>query len=132
MKVKAIRQKVIIPNASPEEVYDAYMDPQKHADMTGASASIDPIAGGRFSAWEGYINGKILELEKGRRVVQEWATTEWPEGYAPSRLELSFKAVKGGTEITLVQTNVPEEEATAYDEGWYEFYWDPMKAYLKK
>jgi activator of HSP90 ATPase len=132
MKVKTIRQKVIIPNVSPEEVYDAYMDSRKHADVTGAAASIDPTIGGKFTAWEGYILGRILELERGKRVVQEWATTEWPEGYGPSKLELGFKAVKEGTEITLVQTDVPEEEATAYDEGWYEFYWDPMKAYFKR
>ncbi len=132
MKVKTLRQKIIIPNASPEEVYDAYIDQRKHADVTGASAEIEPVVGGKFVAWEGYIIGKILELEKGKRVVQEWSTTEWPEGYGPSRLELSFKAVKEGTEITLVQENVPEEDATDYDEGWYEFYWDPMKAYFKK
>ena len=132
MKVKTIKQRVVIPNAPPEKVYDAYMDSQKHAEVTGASASIDPTVGGRFTTWEGYITGKILELERGKRVVQEWATTEWPEGYGPSRLELDFRAVKEGTEITLVQTGVPEEDAVAYDEGWFEFYWDPMTAYFKK
>jgi len=132
MNVKTIRQRVIIPGASPGEVYEAYMDSQKHAEVTGAEASIDPTVGGKFTAWEGYIFGKTLELEKGMRVVQEWSTTEWPEGYGPSRLELTFRAVSEGTEITLVQTGVPAEDATAYDEGWYEFYWDPMKAYFKR
>lgn len=132
MNVKTIRQRVVIPNAKPEEVYDAYMDPKRHADFTGASASIEPAAGGKFTAWEGYITGKILELERGKRVVQEWMTTEWPDGYGPSRVELGFRAVNNGTEITLVQTGVPEEDALAYDEGWFEFYWDPMKAYFKK
>jgi activator of HSP90 ATPase len=132
MKVKTIKQRVVIPNASPEEIYNVYMDSRKHAELTGASASIDPTVGGSFMAWEGYITGKILELEKGNRVVQEWATTEWPEGYAPSRLELDFRAAKEGTEITLVQTGVPEEDAVAYGEGWFEFYWDPMIAYFKR
>lgn len=132
MKVKTIRQRVVIPNARPEDVYEAYMDPQKHAEFTGAAASIETAVGGRFMAWEGYITGKILELEKGRRVVQEWATTEWPDGYGPSKVELEFRPVKDGTEISLVQTGVPEEDAVAYDEGWFEFYWDPMKAYFKK
>lgn len=132
MKVKTIKQKVVIPHASPEDVYLAYMDSQKHAEFTGASASIEAFVGGRFMAWEGYIVGKILELEEGKRVVQDWATTEWPEGYAPSRVELDFKPVRDGTEITLVQTDVPEEDAVAYDEGWFEFYWEPLKAYFKK
>jgi len=132
VKVKTIRQKVVIPNARPDEIYDAYLDSKKHAEMTGAAASIDPVVGGKFTAWEGYIVGKILELEKGERIVQEWATTDWPEGAMPSILELSFRAVEGGTEITLVQTDVPEEDAVAYDEGWFEFYWGPMTEYFKK
>ena len=132
MKVKTIKQRVVIPNARPEDVYRAYVDSQKHAEFTGAAASIEPAVGGRFMAWDGYITGKILELEEGKRVVQEWKTTEWPEGCAPSRVELEFRAAREGTEITLVHAGVPEEDEAAYDEGWFEFYWDPMKLHFER
>ena len=81
LKTTTITQKVVIP-ASPEEVYDAFMDAKKHSAFTGAKATSDAKVGGEFSAWDGYITGKNLELEKGKRIVQEWITTEWPEGYA--------------------------------------------------
>jgi activator of HSP90 ATPase len=108
------------------------MDSEKHAAVTGSAASINPKVGGKFTAWDGYISGKNLELERGKKIVQEWMTTEWPEGYPPSRLELTFAKVKDGTEITVVHSDVPADDATAYDEGGYEFYWDPMKLYFKK
>jgi activator of HSP90 ATPase len=131
LKTTSITQKVVIP-ASPEEVYDAFMDAKKHSAFTGAKAMCDATVGGEFSAWDGYITGKNLELEKGKRIVQEWITTEWPEGYAPSRLEFTFCKVKGGTELTMVHSNIPAEQADEYKQGWIDNYWEPLKAYFEK
>jgi len=131
MKVTTIRQKVAIP-ASPIEVYEAFIDAKRHSDFTGSRATCDPRVGGEFTAWDGYISGKNLELEKGKRLVQEWVTTEWPKGYSPSRLELTFTKVRGGTEILMVHSGVPAEQADDVAEGWNEFYWEPLKKYFKK
>jgi activator of HSP90 ATPase len=131
IKTSAITQKVVIP-ASPEEVYDAFMDAKKHSAFTGAKATCDATVGGEFTAWDGYITGKNLELEKGKRIVQEWITTEWPAGYAPSRLEFTFRKVRGGTEITMTHSNIPEEQAEEYRQGWIDNYWEPLKNYFKK
>ena len=129
--VKTIKQTVVIP-ASPKEVYEAYVDPAKQSEFTGAKAKGKPVVGGKYSAWDGYAFGKYLELEPGKSVVQEWTTTDWTEGYGASRLELTFKAVSGGTEISLVQSDVPDEMADEILDGWIEFYWDPLKEYFSK
>lgn len=131
MEVKTIRQKVIVP-AVPDEVYDAFIDAKKHSAFTGSKATCDPRVGGGFTAWDGYISGKNLELEKGKRIVQEWVTTEWPKDYPPSRLELTFKKVKEGTEISMTHSSVPVEQADDIAQGWIDFYWEPLKEYLKK
>lgn len=130
MKVTTIEQKVIV-SATPEEVYEAFMDAKKHSEFTGSKATCDPKVGGEFTAWDGYIFGKNLELEKGKRIVQEWVTTEWPEGYAPSRLELTFKKRGKSTEISMVHSGVPAEQVDDLREGWTEFYWNPLKDYFK-
>ena len=130
-KVRTIKQKVIIP-ASPKEVYDAYVDPKKHSQFTGSKATGKAVVGGKFTAWDGYIFGKYLELEDGKRVVQEWSSTDFPEGSEPSRLELCFNNVPGGTELVMVQSNVPVEQADETAEGWIEWYWDPLKDYFDK
>jgi len=131
MKVTTIRDKVVIA-ATPDEVYDAYMDAKKHAAFTGSKATCDPKIGGKFTAWDGYISGKNLELEKGKKIVQEWITTDWLEGYTPSKLELTLSKIKGGTELSMVHSNVPEEQAEDIKQGWVDFYWAPMKKYFNK
>ncbi len=130
-KTTTIKQKITIP-ASPKEVYDAYTDPRKHSAFTGSKATGKPRVGGKFTAWDGYAYGKYLELEDGKRVVQEWITTDWPEGYSPSKLELVFRAVPEGTEITMVHSNAPKEQEEELSEGWMEFYWTPLKEYFRK
>jgi activator of HSP90 ATPase len=130
-QVTTLTQKVTIP-ASPEEVYEAFVDPKKHSEFTGSKATGKAKVGGKFTAWDGYISGKHLELEKGKRIVQEWMTTDWPEGYAPSKLELTFKETSEGTEISMVHSNVPAEQEKELAEGWEEFYWNPLKKYFQK
>ncbi len=131
-EVTTITQKVVIPKVSPKQVYEAYVDPEKHSEFTGSEAKGKPVVGGKFTAWDEYIFGKFLELEPGKRVVQEWTSTDFPEDASPSRLELTFSAVPKGTEIVMVHSNVPKEIADDAAEGWVDFYWDPLKAYFKK
>jgi len=131
-EVTTITQKIVIPKASPKQVYETYVDPQKHSEFTDSKATGKPVVGGKFTAWDGYISGKFLELEEGKRVVQEWTSTDFPEGYPPSRLELTFREVPKGTEIVMVHSNVPKDQEAETAEGWTEFYWDPLKEYFKK
>lgn len=88
--------------------------------------------GGKFTAWDGYITGKHLELVKGRKIVQEWKTTEWPAGYPPSRLQLKFSLKRGGTELRMLHSKVPAEQIASYRKGWVDSYWNPLKEYFAK
>ena len=130
-KFGTIKQAVFF-DATPDAIYDALLDPRKHSDFTGSPATTSARAGASFTAWDGYITGKNLELVKGRRIVQEWKTTEWPDGYPVSRLEITLTAKKGGTELKMVHSNVPAEQVADYAGGWKSAYWDPLKQYLAK
>ena len=130
IEVTTIKQKVTIP-ATPEQVYEAFTDAKKHTEFTGSKATGKPKAGSEFTAWDGYSFGKYLELEKGKRIVQEWKTTDWPKDYPPSKLELTFRKTPKGTEITMIQTDAPKKQAEELAEGWTEFYWNPLKEYFK-
>jgi activator of HSP90 ATPase len=131
-EVTTITQKVVIPKACPKDVYEAFVDPKIHSEFTDSKATGKPVVGGKFTAWDGYISGKFLELEDGKRVVQEWTSTDFPEGAPPSRLELTFREVPKGTEIVMVHSNVPKDQEADTAEGWTEFYWEPLKEYFKK
>ena len=129
LKFGTIEQTVFF-KASPDEIYDALLDPRKHAVFTGSPATTSAKVGASFTAWDGYIIGKNLELVRGKKIVQAWKTTEWPDGYPVSRLEFALAAKKGGTELKMVHSKVPAEQVADYTGGWRSAYWDPLKAYL--
>jgi len=130
MKFETIEQRAVI-GATPDEVYEAYTDPEKHAAFTGSPAEGTPKVGGRFTAWDGYIEGKFLELVKGKKIVHEWKTTEWPAGYPPSVVKLTLKPEGKGTELTMVHSRVPADQVEDYKSGWTDFYWNPLKKYFE-
>jgi uncharacterized protein YndB with AHSA1/START domain len=125
-KFGVIKQTIIV-NASPLEVYQAYVDPKKHAAFTGTKATGTQKVGGKFTAGDGYISGKYIKLESGKRIKHEWTTTEWPTGFPPSIVEITLKPKGAKTELTMVHTRVPAEQTEYYAEGWKEYYWGPLK-----
>ena len=126
-----IKQTVFF-KASPLEVYLAIIDPKRHSAFTGSKATCTPKVGGKFSAWDGYCFGENLELIEGKKIVQTWKTSEWPDGYPASKIEFVFKAEKGGTKMTFTQTDAPKEQMQDYEQGWKDNYWDLMKTYFAK
>ena len=129
-KIKTITQTERIPGVTPAQVYDALVNAKKHAAFTGAAATGAARAGGAFTAWNGYIYGKHLELDRPRRIVQEWSTAEWPEGAPPSKLQWSLAAKGNDTEVKMVHSEVPAAHAASYRQGWIDFYWTPLKKYF--
>ncbi len=121
--------KDIIP-AEPGEIYASWLDGKKHSKMTGAGASGTAKAGAKFSAWDKYITGTNLEMVPGKKIVQAWRTTEFPEDAADSKLVVTFRKAKGGTLVSITHTNIPDGQAAGYKKGWVDYYFKPMKKYF--
>ena len=121
----------VIP-AKPAEIYKAWLSSKGHSAMTGSTAKVTGKVGGKFTAWDGYIFGKTLELESDRRIVQAWRTSEFPDEAPDSRLEVLLVETKTGTKVTLTHTEIPEGQAEGYKQGWEDFYFRPMKEYFGK
>jgi uncharacterized protein YndB with AHSA1/START domain len=128
-RARTITQKVVV-SAAPADVFEAFVNPRKHAAFTGSPATGTGKVGGKFTAWDGYISGVYRALVPGKTIVQDWRTTEWPEAAADSRIELTFKAITGGTELRMVHSNVPAGQADSLRQGWIDFYWKPLAQYF--
>ncbi len=122
---------VFIP-VSPENVYRDWLDSAAHSGFTGSPAEVDPVIGGSYSAWDGYIWGKILELTPGKRIRQAWRTSNFPDDSPDSILEVLFEPDGECTRLTLIHTAIPEDQAEEYEKGWEEFYFEPMKKYYEE
>ena len=129
--LEAFQVSAVIP-ARPERIYEAWLDSTEHSEFTGGSATIDPVIGGRHTAWNGYIEGTTIELEPGRRIVQTWRSSEFPDDSADSRLEVQFKPHESGTEVTILHSEIPEGQGSNYETGWVDHYFVPMKSYFAR
>lgn len=134
MKVKttSIKQTATIP-ATPKQVYNALINSEIHTAFTGAKAVIGKKAGTYYSAYDGYIVGKTIELEAGKKIVQTWIAMEdkWPEGHESLiTFRLSEKGDK--TLISFVHENVPIVIAKNFVSGWKDYYWNPLKRYFSR
>ena len=119
--------------ASPERLYEMYVDAKLHSAFTGKTAVIEPRAGAAFSAFDGVLTGKILHVVPGKQIVQTWRSPNFPAGAIDSTLILTFFAQSvDGMEgrIELHHINVPEEDFSGITNGWEKFYWTPWRAYL--
>jgi len=129
-KKTTIKQEIYF-DADPDEVYETLVNEKKHSEITGAAAAGTSKEGGEFSAWDGYIHGRNLKLVKGKKIVQEWATADWPANAGPSRLTLTMKRKNGGTLLKMIHAKVPADQAGLYDEGWKDNYWELMKQHFQ-
>lgn len=122
-----VRQTITI-DCPAHAVYSFFTDQEQHAEITGADATIDPVAGGQFSAYDGELTGEYTKLVLDQLIVMRWksAMEEWPpEEYAV--LSLEFLQSSDGTTVELIMTDVPEGCAEAVDAGWYDHYWEPLQ-----
>jgi uncharacterized protein YndB with AHSA1/START domain len=114
----------------PETLFDALLDSSQHSAMTGADAQISDQTGAPFSASDGYIRGVNLELERPRRIVQAWRTSDFRDQDADSRVEWLLRPAKdGGTDLCLRHTGLPDGTHLEYQQGWMEYYFTPMQEY---
>ena len=117
---------------SKKSLYEAWLDSKQHTLFTGGEAIIESFRGGNYTAWDGYISGKILELEPYSRIVQTWRSTEFDQSEPDSILEVLFEEVSAGTKIILKHSEIPNGQSERYETGWEEHYFQPMKAYFEQ
>jgi uncharacterized protein YndB with AHSA1/START domain len=119
--------------AEPQRVFSAWMDGREHAAFTGGGeAVVEPWAGGRFIAWNGYIHGILLGVDEGRRIVQTWRTSEFAPESRDSRVVIEFEPARGGTRVVVRHSDLPPSYLKKYEKGWTEHYLKPLVRYFAK
>jgi len=118
--------------ASSDVLFDMYLDPAAHAEVIGAPVSIGAHAGAEFRAFDGGLQGTILQVAPKRLIVQSWRASGWKTRDIDSTLILTFWPEGEGARIELVHVNVADHDFAGVSEGWETYYWQPWREYLKK
>jgi uncharacterized protein YndB with AHSA1/START domain len=116
--------------ASAQEICDAWLDSLGHSEMTGGAARMSDVLGAEVSAWNGYISGRNLELVPPRRIVQSWRTTMFTGRHEDSIITVALEEEGDETLLTLVHSNVPDDQKSYEQGGWQSNYFEPMRGYF--
>jgi hypothetical protein len=107
-----------------------YIDPAKHAAITGAPVTISAEPGSPFRAFNGALTGAMLQIIPQRLVIQSWRSTKFNDGDPDSTLILAFTPEGTNGRIDLVHLDVPAHNYHGVVEGWETHYWGPWRRYL--
>jgi activator of HSP90 ATPase len=125
---ETIKQEVTL-NATPENVFSALTQSETFAEMTGQPATIDAAEGGAFSRFGDQVVGRIIEIRPGRRLVEAWRVSPWPEGKY-SIVSFDIEASDRGTRLSLEHDGYPPDHRDHLEAGWKKMYLDPLKAHF--
>jgi len=105
--------------SSPEMVYKGLTNPLTIQLWSGEEAEMKDEVGFEFSMFEGDIQGKNIELEEGKLIVQQWYFGEQEEA---SIVSMKLHPKGDYTSLELRHTNIPDEDYNDLLEGWNKMY----------
>jgi activator of HSP90 ATPase len=129
--MESLSLKITLP-VKADKLYKAWLNSKEHSAFTGSDATVSEKAKAKHTAWDGYISGKNMELNPGKKIVQTWRTSEFADDAPDSILELTFEEKAGKTTLHLYHHNLQKGDAKKYTDGWKDFYFTPMKKYFGK
>ena len=122
-----VREEVLV-DATPELVFEFFVDPTKLPLWLGIAADIDARPGGRFrfEVVPGeFCEGRYLEVEPPRRVSFTWGWTSEAMGVPPGSSHVNVELVPegGGTRVRLTHTGLPTDDSLLlHADGWSRFF----------
>ena len=124
-----IRQSVVLP-ASGDMLFEMYLNPSTHRAITGASVEIGDKRGSGFRAFDGALNGTILEIIRPRLIIKSWRSANFMAKDPDSTLILSSTSEGDEGRIDLVHLDVPDQDYECINQGWEKYYWTPWRTHL--
>ena len=119
-------------NTSARAIYNAWLNSEEHAAMTGGDANISQNIGGEFSAWDEYISGVNLELIQNEYIKQRWRTVDFLDNQEDSILEIKLISINEHKTILELHHSQLLDADFHYKQGWVDNYFEPMQSYFEK
>lgn len=111
--------------ADPTQVYAVLANADALSALSGMCGVAARSAGEEFSAFDGHVIGRHIELVPGERIVQAWRFPQWEPG-TYSIVRFSLVAEDGGSRLTLDQHGEPDNWHAHVDANWPTFYLKPL------
>ena len=111
----------------PGELFDCFADKRRVQVYAGSDCALEFSVGGSFSLFDGNISGKIVDIHPRQKLSMTWRISSWPKEHY-SLVTITFQPSSSGTNLSVVQDNVPEGEVDRTRDGWTRFYWERISS----
>ncbi len=120
--------------AAAEDIFTALTNPLTIEVWSGATAVMEAVAGTEFSLWDGDITGINLEIEPGKKIMQEWyfEDEEGMEAEHKSIVTITLHSEGTSTNVELLHINIPDEAFENIVDGWDRYYFKPLKQLVEE
>lgn len=126
--MKSFKQKYVI-KAPLQKIWQALFDPKIIEAWGAGPAKMSEREGANFSLWGGDIYGKNVKVVKEKELVQDWYGGPWLE---PSKVTFIFSNDGESTTVELFHENLPDSEASDFEQGWKDYYLGAIKKLLEQ
>jgi len=114
--------------ATPEEVYRALTNPFTIELWSGEPAVMSEGPESEFSILNGEITGRNIEFDPEKLIKQQWFFEGEEE---ESIVTIKLFPEKGGTQMQVEHTGIPDDAYENMLEGWKEFYLDALQDFFE-
>jgi activator of HSP90 ATPase len=116
-------------NAPPHSIYELLTSGEKFGQVTGQPGKGGGGTGVAFTLFNGWLEGRQVELVPNEMISQAWRFQDWGPGvYSMVRFQL--KPEGKGTKLILDQDGVPAEFHEHVKTNWEGFYFAPFKKHF--
>jgi len=116
-------------SASVADVYACLTNPFTIELWSGYPAKMKAREGTEFELWDGDITGKILKIEPGKLIQEQWYFEGEEED---SIVTIKLHQIEHGVSVELHHINIPDEVYEEFVTGWEEYFFGGIKAFLEE
>jgi len=102
-----------------DDLYAVFTEKDRFSAFTQSTCEVEPVVGKEISLCNGFITGKVLELDENKKIVLEMRESNWAEGLvSKASIEFKFKSSTGTTKFMVTQTGIPKSKIGECAERW--------------
>ncbi|MES2701052.1 MAG: SRPBCC domain-containing protein [Bacteroidota bacterium] len=117
-------------SGKPKRVMQLLTDPKLIRKWSGEDAVLEPVEGGRFEMFDGWVKGTVLKVSA-NELAYTWKPADWSEETKETEVHYLLEEDAAGTKVSIRHTGFPnEDEMKSHKAGWTDFFFDPLEDFI--
>jgi hypothetical protein len=126
---KEFKQRVTLP-CNAKLVFEQLLDSRKHTKITKSPAFVNKREGGTFTAFNGQLTGRNIEIKPNKKIVQAIRFKNWDKDCYSIVTLKTIQTSNNKCTLELLQVGIPSNNIGKVKKHWNNNYWQMFKDFL--